>query len=69
MDELLKYKTLCANLEYNNNFSTNANDDNLRGFTNEIIKNKKEADLLLNWINERGTNLKIVKRLYKPDIN
>ena len=66
-DEILRLKTICANLDKNNN----ENNEDLRGFTNEIIKNSEEADMLLNWINEKGTKLKIEKRLYKPekDIN
>jgi hypothetical protein len=62
MDEILKLKTLCANSEKTNN----DNNQDLRGFTSEIIKNKEEADMLMNWINEQGGNLKIEKRLYKP---
>ena len=68
MDEMIRLKTINLNLEKNNkNNDISFNTRDLRGFTNEIIKNREEADMLLNWINEKGTNLKIEKILYKPE--
>jgi hypothetical protein len=68
MDEMLRLRTINLNLEKNNkNNDLSLNTQDLRGFTSEIIKNGEEADMLLNWINEKGTNLKIEKILYKPE--
>jgi len=65
-DEILRLKTISVNLGfYNNNINSANESKDLRGFTNEIIKNREEADMLLKWIDREGTHLK-VKRIYKP---
>ena len=47
-DEILRLKTITVNLGlYNNSNNVNKSND-LRGFINEIIKNREEADILLN---------------------
>lgn len=63
-EEILKLKTLCSNLLYDKN---DLNEDN-RGFTNKIIKNKNEIDTLLNWINESPLTKLKVKLLYTPTL-
>ena len=61
-------KTLCANLENSyENSNIDNEDEDLKGFTKEIIKSKEEVDRLLKWIDGDGTNLR-VKRLFKPTL-
>ena len=67
-DDVLRLKTLCANLENSyENSNIDNEDEDLKGFTKEIIKSKEEVDRLLKWIDGDGTNLR-VKRLFKPTL-
>ena len=64
-EEILKLKTLCSNLVYET--EGNLIEDN-EGFTNKIIKNKKEINTLLNWI-DKAPRMKLkIKLLYTPTL-
>ena len=69
-EEILKLKTLCSNLLFkiNEGFTTDEGFDDNKGFTNKIIKNDDEMNLILNAIHKKP-NLKIkVKLLYTPTL-
>ena len=69
-EEMLKLKTLCSNLLFkiNEGFTTDEGFDDNKGFTNKIIKNDDEMNLILNAIH-KNPNLKIkVKLLYTPTL-
>lgn len=69
-EEILKLKTLCSNLLFkiNEGFTTDEGFDDNKGFTNKIIKNDDEMNLILNAIHKKP-NLKLkVKLLYTPTL-
>lgn len=69
-EEILKLKTLCSNLLYkiNGYYGTEEGNNHNIGFTNKIIKNNDEANLILNSIH-KGPNINLkVKLLYTPTL-
>ena len=69
-EEILKLKTLCSNLLFkiNEGFTTDEGFDDNKGFTNKIIKNDDEMNLILNAIHKKPNSKLKVKLLYTPTL-